>query len=134
MKRIPFPILMVLCLLLLRTTQRTFADEAITPDLSTLKWQMLQKWASKTDMGRGLPEVAILIVSDDTFQKIYASKTAAMKYFDDQKIFKQKLVDLVFCDVNEAKFGTNWILIVPHTLHSTASVTAWQIPKDSSKD
>jgi hypothetical protein len=134
MKRIPFSVLMVLCLLFLPTTQRTFADEVMTPDLSTLKWQMLQKWVSKTDMGPGLPEVAILVVSDDQFQKIHASKTAAMKYFDDQKIFKQKLIDLVFCDVYGGKYGTSWILIVPHTLHSTASITAWQIPKDGSKE
>jgi hypothetical protein len=135
MKKIPFTALMVLCLLFLPTTQRTFADEAMTPDLSTLKWQMLQKWVSKTDMGPGLPEVAILIVSNGQFNQIYPEKKpAAMKYLDDQKIFKKKLIDVAFCDVHGSKSGTQWILIIGHTLHSTASIVAWQIPNDDFKD
>jgi hypothetical protein len=135
MKKIPFTALMVLCLLFLPTTQRTFADEAMTPDLSTLKWQMLQKWVSKTDLGPGLPEVAILVVSNDQFNQIYpGKKLAAMKSLDDQKIFKKKLIDVVFCDVQGSKSGTQWILIIGHTLHSTASIVAWQIPNDDFKE
>jgi len=129
MKRILPSGLMVLCLLFLPTMERTFADEAKELDLSSLKWQMLQKSVSKTDLGPGLPEVAILVVSNDQFEKIHASEDAAKAYLDSQRIFKKKLIKAVFCNVEASKDGTSWILIISHTVYSTASIVAWEIPK-----
>ena len=98
-------------------------------DLKSLQWQLLQPNVTKTDLGGQLPEVAILTLSNEQFRKIYASKDAAKDYLDSQHIFKRKLVDVVFCDVTASDDGGLWVIIIPHTLHSTASIVAWQIPQ-----
>src|SRR5215471_4479919 len=122
MKRLLIAALFVLGVLLLLAGGRSGADDVVQPNLASLKWQLLQPGVTKTDMGNGLPEVAILILTDAQFQKISVSKDAAKKYLDDQKIFKRPLIDVVFCDVTPSKDGGQWILIIPHTLHSTASI------------
>ncbi|SRR6266403_6314328 len=130
MKRIISPALVVLFLLFLLPKERSFAREEAKVDLASLKWQLLKEGAAKTDMGEGLPEVAILVVSNDQFKKIRASKKAAKEYLDSQHIFKRKLIKVVFCDVTPSDDGDGWILLLPHTPHSTASISAWQIPKE----
>ena len=129
MKRIISPALVVLFLLFLLPKERSFAREEARVDLASLKWQMLKEGAAKTDMGEGLPEVAILIVSNDQFKKIHASEHAAKEYLEDQHIFKRKLIKVVFCDVTPSDDGDGWILLMPHTPRSTASISAWQIPR-----
>jgi len=122
--------LFVLGVSLLLAKERSRADSEVQVDLASLQWHLLQPNITKTDMGDGLPEVAILTMSDVQFQKISSSKDEAKKFLDSQKIFKRALIDVVFCDVTPSKGGGQWILIVPHTLHSTASIVAWQIPKN----
>ncbi len=129
MKRIISPALVVLFLLFLLPKERSFAREEAKFDLGSLKWEMTKAGAPKTDMGPGLPEVAILKVSNDQFEKIRASKKAAMDYLEGQHIFKRKLIKVVFCEVTANDDGDGWFLIIPHTPHSTASIVAWQIPK-----
>jgi hypothetical protein len=129
MKRIISPALVVLFLLFLLPREQGFAREEVKFDLGSLKWEMTKGGVPKTDLGPGLPEVAILNVSNDLFEKIHASKAAALKYLEDQHIFKRKLIKIVFCDVTPNDDGDGWILIIPHTPLSTASIVAWQIPK-----
>jgi hypothetical protein len=127
MKRIISAALVVLFLLFLLPKQRSFAREEVKVDLGSLKWQMLKEGASKTDLGPGLPEVAILKVSNEEFEKIHASKAAALKFLDNQHIFKRKLIKVVFCVVTR-NHSDGWLLIIPHTPDSTACIIAWQIP------
>jgi hypothetical protein len=135
MKRIISTALVVLFLLFLLQKERSLAREEarVKVNLKSLKWHMLKEGVSKTDMGEGLPEVAILIVSNDQFEKIHASKKAAKDYLDSQHIFKRKLIKVVFCDVTPSDDGDGWILLLPHTPHSTASISAWQIPPEMRK-
>ena len=134
MKRFIFPALLVLCILFLPAKEQSYADQSVQIDLSGLQWHLLQPNATKTDLGGDLPEVAILILSNDQFQKINGDKTAAMKYLMDQKIFKKPLVNVVFCGVTASNDGMGqWILIIPHTYTSTASIVAWQVPQKSTK-
>jgi hypothetical protein len=129
MNRIISPALTVLLLLSLLPKERSFAREEAKFDLGTLKWEMTKGGVPKTDLGPGLPEVAILKVSNDLFEKIHASKDAAMDYLEGQHIFKRKLIKVVFCEVTSSDDGDGWFLIIPHTPRSTASIVAWQIPK-----
>ena|ERR1700686_3276687 len=129
MKRIISTALVVLFLLFLLPRERSFAREEAKAKLPTLEWKMLSEEASKTDLGPGLPEVAILKVSNEQFKKIRASKHAALDYLEDQHIFKRKLIKVVFCDVTPNDDGDGWFLMMPHTPLSTASIVAWQIPK-----
>src|SRR5215831_20116037 len=130
MKRIIFAALIVLLLLFLLPSERSLGRQEPTPvpDLTSLKWQVLSTNAVKTDLGGNLPEVAILRLTNDQFTKIYPDAKAAKDYFDSQKIFKRALIKVIFCDVTPSKGTADWLLIVPHTTHSTASVTAWQLP------
>jgi len=127
MKRIISSALVVLFLLFLLPKERSFAQEEAKVKLPKLEWKKLNEGVSKTDLGPGLPEVAILKVSNEQFKKIHASKAAALKYLEDQHIFKKKLIKVVFCQVTPNK-SDGWILIVAHTAQSTASIVAWQIP------
>ena len=130
MKRVIFPALLVLCVMLLPAKEMSYADQAVQIDLSGLQWHLLQPTVTKTDLGGDLPEVAILTLSNDQFQKINGNKDAAMKYFMAQKIFKKPLVNVVFCGVTASDDGTGqWILIIPHTYQSTAFIVAWQVPQ-----
>jgi hypothetical protein len=130
MKRIISTALVVLFLLFLLQKERSLAREEarVKVNLKSLKWHMLKEGVSKTDMGHGLPEVVILKVSNDVFEKIHASEDAALDYLEGQHIFKRKLIKVIFCDVTPSDDGDGWILLMPHTPRSTASISAWQIP------
>ncbi|HXY24182.1 MAG TPA: hypothetical protein VEI73_05995 [Candidatus Acidoferrum sp.] len=97
-------------------------------DLGSLKWHLLKANVAKTDLGGELPEVAIMTMSNEQFEKIRGEKKAAMEYLDAQKILKRKLIDLVFGDVTENRDGGTWIVILGHTGKSTGCVIAWQVP------
>jgi hypothetical protein len=131
MKRIVPSFLLVLCLLLLPTKERSFAGEQPPIKLASLEWHLLKPGVTKTDMGGDLPEVAILTVSNEEFEKIHASKIAAKRYLDSQKILKRKLIHVVFCDVRPRDDGGYWILTVTHTVYSTACIVALQLPKET---
>lgn len=134
MKRVIFPALLVLCVMLFPAKERSYADVAVQINLAGLQWHLLQPTVTKTDLGGDLPEVAILTLSNDQFQKINGNKDDAMKYLIDQKIFKKPLVNVVFCGVTPSNDGTGqWILIIPHTYTSTASIVAWQVPQKYTK-
>src|SRR5713226_9924631 len=120
MKRIISSALVVLFLLFLLPKERSFAQEEAKVKLPKLEWKKLNEGVPKTDMGPGLPEVAILKVSNEQFEKIHASKDAAMDYLESQHIFKRKLIKVVFCEVTASDDGDGWILIIPHTPRSTA--------------
>lgn len=128
MKRIISSALVVLFLLFLLPKERSFAQEEAKVKLPSLEWKMLSEGASKTDLGPGLPEVAILKVSNDQFKKIHASNDAAMDYLESQHIFKRKLIKVFFCRVTPNDDGDGWILMISHTPQSTALIVAWEIP------
>jgi hypothetical protein len=94
------------------------------------QWQTLSATAHKTDLGGELPEVVILLLSDEAYKKFVKSKRAAMKFIDDLHVLKQKLINLIFAElVPSAKGpGGEWIMIIPHTTRSTAVVVGWQLP------
>ncbi len=93
------------------------------------QWLMMAKNAYKTDLGDILPEVVLLLMSPEAFKKFSKSKRAAMDYIDGLRILKQKLIDLIFADIwPDKEGGGEWILIISHTTHSTATVVAWQTP------
>jgi len=106
-----------------------FAQEAAKQKLPAPSWQTLSEGAWKTDLGGEQPEVLILKMSNEEFQKFHASKKAARDYIDDHHFLKRKLVKVVFCDIVPDKDGDRWWVIIPHTTHSTAVVVAWQIPR-----
>jgi hypothetical protein len=134
MKRSISPALMVLLVLFLLPKERGCAREESEINLSSLKWQLLSPGVSKTDMGGDLPEVAILKLTNEQFEKIHASEDAAKDYLNGQSIFKWKLLKVVFCVVTPHVNGGPWFLIIPHTKESTASITAWQVPRTSKED
>ena len=92
-------------------------------------WQTLSEHQWKTDLGGELPEVLILKMSNDEFEKFHASKKAAKAYIDGTHFLKRKLINVVFCDIVKHKGDEEWFVIVIHTTHSTATVVAWQIPE-----
>lgn len=127
MKTMILPALIVPLLLFLVPNERGIAEQK--PDLTNLQWKAVRPDVAKTDLGDGLPEVAVLTVSNEQFKEIRASKGAAMKFFDNG-IFKRKLIKVHFCSAKKNQDGEGWILIVPHTPQSTAFIIAWQIPKN----
>jgi len=134
MKRIIAPAFLFLTLSFLLAKEGNFAEETSLPDLAKLQWHLLQPNATKTDLGGNLPEVAIVTLSNDQFQLINGKESAAMKYFEEQKIFKRNLYHVKFCDVTASRDGTGpWILTVSHTYLSTAYVVAWQVPSTGGK-
>lgn len=132
MKRIIFPALIVPLLLFLVPNERSIAKQEPRPNLAGLEWKVVRTDVVKTDLGDGLPEVAVLRVSNEQFKEIRAGKTAAMKFFDNG-IFKRKLIKVAFCSVKRNEDGDGWILMAPHTPQSTAYIIAWQIPKKDRK-
>jgi hypothetical protein len=94
------------------------------------QWQTLSATAHKTDLGEGLPEVVILLLSEEAYKKFVKSKRAAMKFLDDLHVLKQKLINLIFADLVPSVKGPGgeWIMIVTHTTRSTAVVVGWQLP------
>ena len=137
MKRFLFPVLVALCLLLLPIKERSLGQEQkqepVTPKLESLKWDLLKPNIAKTDLGGNLPEVVILRLSNEEFEKIHASKIAAKKYFDGQHIFRRKLIRVVFCSVWPQPHdpGGDWIVATTHTVYSTACISAVQVSKET---
>lgn len=133
MKRVIFPALIILLLLPQLPNERSaVAQEEPVIDFSALKWQVLSPTAAKTDLGGKLPEVVILKVSNEQFMRIYPNKEEVAKaYLDGLKVFKRPLIKVVFCDVYPTRTSkADWLVISPHTTHSTASITAWQLSKE----
>jgi hypothetical protein len=121
-------ILLVSLLVFLQGRAPSFAQEAAQQKSAAPSWQTMSERAWKTDLGGEKPEVLILKMSNEEFEKFHASKKAAMDYIDDHHFLKKKLIKVVFCDIVPHKDGEEWYVIVPHTTHSTAVVVAWQIP------
>jgi hypothetical protein len=97
---------------------KKLASEPVWKTLSASRW--------KTDLGGDLPEIVILVMTNDEFEKFRKSKRAAMKFVDDEKLLKRKLINLIFADVMGTKGGECWIVVLTHTTHSTAVIIAWQ--------
>ena len=130
MKRIIAQALFILSLCLLFGKEANYAEESSQPNLASLQWHLLQPNVTKTDLGGDLPEVVVMTLSNQEFQAINGDTNVALKFLIDQKIFKKKLLKVVFCGVTASADGMGrWILIVPHTFQSTAYVVAWQIPQ-----
>ena len=130
MKRFLPATLLVSVLLFSQAWVPSFAQEASQQSSPPPAWQtLLPERAWKTDLGGDQPEVLILKMSNDEFEKFHASKEAAKAYIDKTGFLKRKLIKVVFCDIVRRKDGNEWYVIVPHTTHSTAVVVAWQIPK-----
>lgn len=129
MRRFLLAILLVSFLLLSQSRAPSFAQEAAQQKTPPPSWQAMSERAWKTDLGGEKPEVLILKMSNEEFEKFHASKEAARDYIDDHHYLKKKLIKVVFCDIVPHKGGMEWYVIVPHTTHSTAVVVAWQIPQ-----
>ncbi len=130
MKRIVTQAFFVLSLCLLFGKEANYAEESSQPNLASLQWHLLQSNVTKTDLGGDLPEVVVMTLSNQQFQAINGNTNAALKYLIDQKSFKKKLLNVVFCGATASADGMGqWILIIPHTFQSTAYIVAWQIPQ-----
>lgn len=129
MKRCLPGMLLVSLLLFLQGRGPSFAQEAAQQKPAGPSWQTLSDHQWKTDLGGEQPEVLILRMSNDEFEKFHASKKAAKAYIDATGFLKRKLINVVFCDIVKHKGDEEWFVILTHTTHSTATVVAWQIPK-----
>ncbi|MFI5073277.1 MAG: hypothetical protein WBE21_00235 [Candidatus Acidiferrales bacterium] len=94
---------------------------------STPRWKMLSRRVWKTDLGGDLPEVVILVLSNEEFRKFHASTAAAKRYIDDHHFLKRKLIKVVFVNRSSNDNGTLWLVVISHTIESTAAVIAYQI-------
>ncbi|MFZ0212535.1 MAG: hypothetical protein WBE20_16365 [Candidatus Acidiferrales bacterium] len=90
------------------------------------RWRKLRGGAWYTDLGGKLPDMAILCMSNAEFKKFHASRKIAMKYVDRRRILKRNLIKLVFGSVVPNGSDNCWIVMIAHTLESTAVITAWQ--------
>ncbi|MGH9727475.1 MAG: hypothetical protein ACRD4V_02650 [Candidatus Acidiferrales bacterium] len=90
------------------------------------RWKMLSPAVWKTDLGDDLPEVVILMLSDEEFKKFHASTKAAKRYIDKRGFLKRKLIKVVFVNRVPNGNGGDWIVIIGHTVWSTAGVLAYQ--------
>jgi hypothetical protein len=129
MKRFLPEILLVSILMFLQGWTPSFAQQAAQQKPPTFAWQTLSERAWKTDLGGEQPEVLILKMSNEEFEKFHASKKAAKDYIDGLHFLKKKLIKVVFCDIVPHKGGEEWYVVLTHTTHSTAVVVGWQIPK-----
>ena len=128
MKKLPFFCSIVLAFSWFVTAcNGIHADDSPPLNLSKIQWQFLRPGATKTDLGKGLPEVIILTLSNDEFEKLHVSEDAAKAYLDALGVFKLKLIKVVFGDVVPNDHGDGWIVLIPHTAHSTACIVAWQL-------
>lgn len=59
----------------------SFATEEKQEELTALEWKQVDG-AWKTDLGKGLPEVLILKLSNADFHKYFANKKSAMNYHE----------------------------------------------------
>lgn len=88
-------------------------------------WHELSEHAWKTDLGPDKPELLLLRVSKEEFEKLHANEKAAREYLD--RFLKKPLNNLSFSHVQAAQAnGGEWYLIVVHTPSSTGRVVAWQ--------
>lgn len=90
------------------------------------RWKMLSGAVWKTDLGGDLPEVVILVLSDDEFRKFHASTGAAKRYIDKRGFLKRKLIKVVFVNQAPSSNGGDWTVMISHTVWSTAAVIAYQ--------
>ena len=90
------------------------------------RWRKLSARAWKTDLGGDLPEVVILVLSDEEFRKFHASTKAAKSYIDKRHLLKRKLIKVVFANESPSGDGGEWFVIISHTIQSTAAVVAFQ--------
>ena len=130
MKRFVPTMLLMTFLLFLQGRAPSFAQEAAQQKLPAPSWQMLSESAWKTDLGTDKPEVVVLRLSNEEFEKFHSSKKAAMDYIDGHHFLKKKLIEVLFCDVVPAKDGHDWFVIFTHTTRSRAAIVAWQIPRE----
>lgn len=93
--------------------------------LPTLSWHKLSEDAAKTDLGGDLPEVVVVRMSNEEFEKIHASERAAMDFFETHHYLKKKPNKVKFCETVPGK-GPVWFVIFTHTTNSTVVVAASQ--------
>ena len=110
----------------------SFAQEAAPQKTPTPSWQMLSEDVWKTDLGADRPEVVILRMSNEEFEKFHRSKKAAKEYIDNRHLLKRKVIKVMYIDVVPVAGGRAWLLIFNHSIHSTVGVLAWQIPGEKS--
>ncbi|HEV2617606.1 MAG TPA: hypothetical protein VGU63_13455 [Candidatus Acidoferrales bacterium] len=89
-------------------------------------WRKLSASAWKTDLGGRRPEVVVLALSNEEYRKFHASTTAAKRFIDRAHFFKRKLIKVVFVNHASSDDDSSWLLIISHSLQSTAAVVAWQ--------
>lgn len=131
MKRFLLAMLLVSFLLCLQGRAPSFAQAPAQQQPPAPAWQTLSDRAWKTDLGGEQPEVLILKMSNEEFEKFHANKKAAMDYIDDHHFLKKKLNKVIFCDVLWNKHGESvgWDVIIIHNIQSWVTVVASQIPK-----
>jgi len=105
--------------------KRKPTEKKVRPLFPTPRWRKRAKGVWKTDLGGKLPEVVILVLSNEEFRKFHASTKAAMRYIDRRHFLKRKLIKVVFANQYSNGSG-DWILIISHTDYSTAAVVAYQ--------
>ncbi|HTU36225.1 MAG TPA: hypothetical protein VMF66_20670 [Candidatus Acidoferrum sp.] len=99
------------------------------PFVPPSKWRKLAKGVWKTDLGKELPEILVLRMTDAEFRKFRSSVRFAQTYIDKRKYLKRKLIKFVFTSVVGERGSRNaWSLILVHTTLSTGRVIAWQDP------
>lgn len=93
----------------------------------TPRWRKRAKGVWKTDLGGKLPEVVILVLSNEEYRKFHASTGVAKAYIDRRHFLKKKLKKVVFVNQAPNSSGGDWIIIIDHTEWSTAGVLAYQV-------
>lgn len=93
------------------------------------KWRKLARGVWRTDLGKELPEILVLRMTDAEFRKFHSRTRSAMSYIDRRHYLKAKLIKFGFVSaVRAPKSKGEWTLILIHTLESTGKVVAWQDP------
>jgi hypothetical protein len=133
MRRFLSTMLFASILFVLQARAPIFAQEAGQQKPAAPLWQPLSEGVWKTDLGDERPEVVIVKMSNDEFDKLRKHKRAWMDYIDNHHYLKKKLIDIVFIDVVYAKNGPGhgWWVCIPHSTHSTAGILAWQVPEEN---
>ncbi|MFZ0633949.1 MAG: hypothetical protein WA755_02835 [Candidatus Acidiferrales bacterium] len=133
MKRLLSGMFIVSILLVLQGLAPSFAQDAAQEKMSAPSWQTVSEGAWKTDLGADMPEVLILRMSNEEFDKFHASEKAAKAYIDGHPFLKKKLNKVVFAEVRPALNGHAWVVIAVHTPHSWVQIVAWQISNEQQK-
>jgi hypothetical protein len=94
------------------------------------KWRKLAKNVWKTDLGADLPEILVILMSDEEYKKFRSSEKAAMKFLNDHRYLKKPTVGVVFTKEapKRGEAGGAWIAIIEHSRDSMVSVVASQQP------